>query len=136
MNRFVIYLIFILILLTCIGNVFASDKYLFQSKQQANQFFELTHEFRCLVCQNETIEASYAPLAVDLRNQIYKMILQGKSSSTIKSYLVSRYGDFILFKPPFNRITFFLWVSPILFLFIGFLFVYFLNRREHKLLQH
>ncbi|MCM2326859.1 MAG: cytochrome c-type biogenesis protein CcmH [Lysobacter sp.] len=72
----------------------------------------IAHELRCLVCQNQTIADSDAPLAVDLRQQTRKMIAEGRSDDEIRSYMVERYGDFVLYKPPFNAATAFLWVAP------------------------
>ncbi len=72
----------------------------------------IAHELRCLVCQNQTIADSDAPLAVDLRRQTRVMIAAGKSDDEIRSYMVERYGDFVLYKPPFNAATAFLWVAP------------------------
>jgi cytochrome c-type biogenesis protein CcmH len=72
----------------------------------------IAHELRCLVCQNQTIADSDAPLAVDLRQQTRAMIAAGKSDDEIRAYMVERYGDFVLYKPPFNAATAFLWVAP------------------------
>jgi cytochrome c-type biogenesis protein CcmH len=72
----------------------------------------IAHELRCLVCQNQTIADSDAPLAVDLRRQTRAMIAAGKSDEEIRGYMVDRYGDFVLYKPPFNAATAVLWVAP------------------------
>lgn len=72
----------------------------------------IAHELRCLVCQNQTIADSDAPLAVDLRRQTRAMIAAGKSDEEIRGYMVERYGDFVLYKPPFNALTAVLWVAP------------------------
>jgi cytochrome c-type biogenesis protein CcmH len=72
----------------------------------------IAHELRCLVCQNQTIADSDAPLAVDLRRQTRAMIAAGKSDEEIRGYMVERYGDFVLYKPPFNAATAVLWVAP------------------------
>jgi cytochrome c-type biogenesis protein CcmH len=72
----------------------------------------IAHELRCLVCQNQTIADSDAPLAVDLRQQTRKMIAEGRSDDEIRAYMVERYGDFVLYKPPFNVVTAVLWVAP------------------------
>jgi len=72
----------------------------------------IAHELRCLVCQNQTIADSDAPLAVDLRRQTRAMIAAGKSDDEIRGYMVERYGDFVLYKPPFNAATAVLWVAP------------------------
>lgn len=80
----------------------------------------IAHELRCLVCQNQTIADSNAPLAVDLRQQVRGMIGAGKSDDEIRSYMVERYGDFVLYKPPFNAVTAVLWVGPGLLIVAGF----------------
>ena len=72
----------------------------------------LGEELRCLVCQNQTIADSNAPLALDLRNQIRTQIAQGRSDTQIRDYMVERYGDFVLYRPPFKGTTALLWVGP------------------------
>jgi cytochrome c-type biogenesis protein CcmH len=80
---------------------------------------DLAEELRCLVCQNQTIADSNAPLALDLRNQIRTQISQGRSDDQIRAYMVERYGDFVLYKPPFKASTAILWLAPALLLAIG-----------------
>lgn len=77
------------------------------------RFNHLTQEIRCLVCQNQNIADSNAPLASDLRKKIHHMIIEKKSDHEIKEYLVSRYGEYILLKPRLIRMTFLLWFFPI-----------------------
>jgi cytochrome c-type biogenesis protein CcmH len=72
----------------------------------------LAHELRCLVCQNQTIADSNADLAVDLRIQIREQIQAGKTDQQIKDYMVARYGDFVLYRPPVQSNTVLLWVAP------------------------
>jgi cytochrome c-type biogenesis protein CcmH len=79
----------------------------------------LAHELRCLVCQNQTIADSSAPLAVDLRQQIRAQIAQGRSDSQIRDYMVERYGDFVLYNPPFKATTAVLWGAPLLLIVVG-----------------
>ncbi len=81
---------------------------------------DLGEDLRCLVCQNQTLADSEAPLAQDLRNEIRGLIRQGKSDDEIRAYLVDRYGDFVLYKPPFKPITVLLWVGPFALLVLGF----------------
>ena len=91
----------------------------------------LAEELRCLVCQNQTIADSHAELAVDLRRQIREQIAQGRSDSQIIDYMVERYGDFVLYRPPFKATTILLWAGPFIFLIAGFYFLLrFLRRRE------
>ena len=79
----------------------------------------LAHELRCLVCQNQTIADSNAPLAVDLRNQIREQLQAGKSEQDVIDFMVARYGDFVLYRPPLKAITVLLWAGPFLFLLLG-----------------
>ena len=76
-------------------------------------------ELRCLVCQNETLANSNATLALDLRNQIRGMIAAGQSDDEIRTYLVDRYGDFVLYRPPFKPVTVLLWAGPFALLAVG-----------------
>lgn len=73
---------------------------------------ELSQTLRCLVCQNETIAASRAPLAIDLRNQVREQLAAGKSEKEVVDFLVTRYGDFVLYTPPFRASTLLLWLGP------------------------
>lgn len=72
----------------------------------------LSQTLRCLVCQNETIAASRAPLAIDLRNQVREQLAAGKSEKEVVDFLVGRYGDFVLYTPPFRASTLLLWLGP------------------------
>ena len=73
---------------------------------------ELSHKLRCLVCQNQSIAESNAPLAVDLRDQVREQLAAGKSKDEVIEYLVDRYGDFVLYEPPFKAATALLWLGP------------------------
>jgi cytochrome c-type biogenesis protein CcmH len=79
----------------------------------------LAHELRCLVCQNQTLAESNAPLAVDLRNQIREQLQGGASEQDVIDFMVARYGDFVLYRPPFKATTIALWVGPFLLLALG-----------------
>jgi cytochrome c-type biogenesis protein CcmH len=79
----------------------------------------LAEELRCLVCQNQTIADSNAPLAVDLRNQIRTQVAQGRSDDEIRAYMVDRYGDFVLYRPPMRATTVLLWAGPFVFIALG-----------------
>ena len=93
---------------------------------------ELAEQLRCLVCQNQTIADSNAELAVDLRRQIREQIAQGKSDSEITGFMVERYGDFVLYRPPVKPTTLLLWLGPpvLLLAAIGFLLRYLRARRK------
>lgn len=80
---------------------------------------ELSHKLRCLVCQNQSIAESHAPLAVDLRDQVREQFVAGRDENQIVDYLVARYGDFVLYEPPFKAATLVLWLGPLLLLLAG-----------------
>ena len=91
----------------------------------------LASELRCLVCQNQTLADSNAPLAMDLRNQIREKMQQGASERDIVDYMVSRYGDFVLYRPPFKATTMLLWTGPALLMIAGLAVLFFrLARRR------
>jgi len=92
----------------------------------------LSSELRCLVCQNQTIADSNAELAVDLRNEIREKIQTGMSDAEIKEFMVSRYGDFVLYRPPVKNTTLILWVGPFLLLAVGGSVLYFNLKRRRK----
>ena len=79
----------------------------------------LAEDLRCLVCQNESLAGSHAALAEDLRREIRAQMKAGKDDREVIAYLTDRYGDFVLYKPPFKPVTWLLWLGPVLFLGIG-----------------
>ncbi len=83
---------------------------------------EVSNELRCLVCQNQTIADSNADLAVDLKNQVRQQLSEGRSKQEILRYMTERYGDFVLYKPPFNAATVMLWVGPFLLMLLGLIY--------------
>ncbi|MBO6472094.1 MAG: cytochrome c-type biogenesis protein CcmH [Pelagibacteraceae bacterium] len=95
----------------------------------------ISKNIRCLVCQNQSIDESSAPLAKDLRILIRKKIKQGNSDEEIYDFLTERYGDFILLNPPFKISTLFLWILPFVFLAVG-IFVIFLHNNKSKKLDY
>jgi cytochrome c-type biogenesis protein CcmH len=90
------------------------DTYSFTSSADAARFQALTSTIRCVVCQNQSINDSNAPLANDLREKVYRMVLAHQSDDEIKSWLVKRYGEFILLEPRFNKLTIMLWLFPLM----------------------
>ena len=95
-----------------------ADPKLADPVQQAT-YERITSEVRCLVCQNQTIADSTAPLAADLRRQIHAQIAAGQTEEEIKLYLLARYGDFVLYRPRFKPSTAVLWLAPALLLLLG-----------------
>jgi len=89
----------------------------------------LANELRCLVCQNQTLADSNAPLAVDLRREIRSQLAAGASEQDVMDFMVARYGDFVLYRPPFKASTVLLWAGPFLFLIAG---IWLLLRRVRR----
>ena len=103
--------------------VFAQEPMVFESQQQQDRFDKLTQELRCLVCQNQNLADSDAPLAHDLRREVHEMLQSGQSNEQIKQFLVARYGDFVLYRPPVQQNTWLLWLAPLILLLGGALVV-------------
>ena len=82
---------------------------------------KLTSELRCLVCQNQSLADSHADLAIDLKNQVRSQMQAGRSDAEIRAYMVARYGDFVLYDPPFKPSTLLLWAGPFALLVVGLL---------------
>lgn len=93
----------------------------------------ITSELRCLVCQNETIATSSAGLAEDLRREVREMLRRGDSNEQILKYMTDRYGDFVLYRPPFKATTALLWAGPALLLAGGVLVLVMVLRRRSRL---
>jgi len=113
----------------------AVDSRQLSDPKQQESYEALTKELRCLVCQNQTIADSNAELAGDLRRQVYEMLQQGKTEQEIIRFMTDRYGDFVLYKPPFEGKTSLLWIAPVVFLFMGLMMVFFVIRRKRTTAQ-
>ncbi|HKJ16812.1 MAG TPA: cytochrome c-type biogenesis protein [Xanthomonadales bacterium] len=111
--------IVLFLFLACALSLNASEPLEFESAEQEKRFKTLATELRCLVCQNQTISDSDAPLAQDLRQEIYDMMIAGRTDDEIKEFMVARYGDFVLYRPPVQSNTIVLWLMPLLLLLIG-----------------
>ena len=94
---------------------------------------KLAEELRCLVCQNESLAGSHAELAEDLRKEIRAQMKAGKNDKEVIEYLTTRYGDFVLYRPPFKPLTYLLWLGPVLFLGIGGAIWYFTLKKRRAL---
>jgi len=94
------------------------------------RFQSLAKELRCLVCQNQSLFDSPAELAADFRREIRAMMREGKSDEEIKAFLVARYGDFVLFRPPVKAKTYALWAAPFILLGVGALALLVMARRR------
>ncbi len=102
----------------------------FDDPARADLYDHLLEEIRCLVCQNQSLSDSNAELAQDLRNEIIAMIRDGKSEQDIKAFLVERYGDFVLYRPPLQENTWLLWVGPFLLLLVGIVVAIVIVKRQ------
>ncbi len=109
----------ILLLLVSLGVVAGIEPRSFDDPEKETLYRHLVGEMRCLVCQNESLAASNADLAQDLREEIYEMVLAGRSEQEIIDYMVQRYGDFVLYRPPVKPETWPLWAGPGLLLLIA-----------------
>ena len=87
--------------------------------EQEQRYHDLLHELRCLVCQNQSLAESDAGLAADLRDQVKVMIIEGADDNEIFKFMTERYGDFVLYEPPFKPQNYLLWIAPFLLLVIG-----------------
>jgi cytochrome c-type biogenesis protein CcmH len=95
------------------------------------RMIHITEELRCLVCQNESLAGSHADLAEDLRREVRGLIREGKSDDEVKEFLVSRYGDFVLYRPPMKATTALLWLGPFVLAIVGLIaLILYLRRRS------
>jgi cytochrome c-type biogenesis protein CcmH len=112
----------------------AQEPLVFDDPAQEARYRQLTGELRCVVCQNQNLADSDAPLAQDLRQEIYNMMQTGQSNEQIKTFLVDRYGDFVLYRPAMEGNTLALWLMPGVLLGVGAIAVFFTVRnRKQKL---
>lgn len=130
MKRFAIAIVFLLT--ASVQAEVAEEPLVFADQAQEDRFAELTRELRCLVCQNQTLADSDAPLAQDLRKEIHQMIQAGSSDEEIKTFLVDRYGDFVLYRPPVAGSTLGLWLLPALLLAGGAIVVFLVVKRSGR----
>ncbi|HIE48759.1 MAG TPA: cytochrome c-type biogenesis protein CcmH [Gammaproteobacteria bacterium] len=107
------------------------ELYPFDNIQDEIRFNRLIEDYRCPKCQSSNLSGSNAPIAKDLKLEIYKLIKKGNKDDEIAEFLTQRYGNFILYKPPFITSTYILWIGPFAFLFC-ILICIFLIRRSHK----
>ena len=119
-------------LMLAIASVLADgpvDIYQFDNDEQQRRYKSLIEEFRCPKCLNTNNAGSDAPIAQDLRRTVHRLVVEEDfADDEVKSYLQARYGDFVLYKPPFNERTWLIWVAPFAILFIGLFVLYRLQR--------
>jgi cytochrome c-type biogenesis protein CcmH len=115
-----------------LGNAFAKDAApLADDPVTEQRLISISEEMRCLVCQNESLAGSRSDLANDLRREIRILIKEGKSDNQIRSFMVERYGDFVLYRPPVKPVTWLLWIGPFVILGLGIIgLLMYLRRRN------
>ena len=130
--------IFIIIISICLIQFLVNNSYtvepdeVLKDPKQELRARNISKNIRCMVCQNQSIDESIAPLAKDLRILIRNKIKDGKQDKEIYKFLTDRYGDFILLKPPFKLSTLLLWLLPLVFFAIGILLVFLHNKRSKQ----
>ena len=126
-------LMLLLLLLFPLAGLAAVDAYQFDDAQKEARFKQLIDELRCLVCQNQNLADSNAELAQDMRRLTYEMVQRGESNEQIVTFMVQRYGDFVLYRPPLKNSTVMLWVGPFLILGVAVLvLIVFIRRRSRE----
>jgi len=117
------YLFVVLLVMPFTVQANSIEVYTFDNEEQEKVYQSLIEDLRCLVCQNQNIAESNAELANDMRRKTYEMIKQGKTEKEISEFMVTRYGDFVLYRPPFKPMTWLLWFGPVIVFIIGMIFV-------------
>jgi len=122
-----------LLMLLASANTYAGiEVHTFDSPQQEADYKQLINELRCLVCQNQNIADSNADLAKDLRREIYGMISNGQDREQIVRFMTDRYGDFVMYRPPFKTSTAVLWAGPFVLLGLGVIgLLLFIRKRKN-----
>lgn len=132
MKRLVSTLLSSIFIVVCFGSQVSAleDKFHFDSPQQSALFLELTKELRCPKCQNQNIADSDAMIAVDLRRKVYELLQKGYDEGQVIDYMKQRYGDFVYYQPPVNPMTIWLWLLPVLFIFVALAGVIITRKRQ------
>mgnify|MGYP001817316650 CR=1 FL=1 len=117
------YLLVVFMMLSVSVQAGSIEAYSFDNREQEKIYHSLIEDLRCLVCQNQNIAESNSELAKDMRRKTHEMVLQGKSEKEISAFMVTRYGDFVLYRPPFEPMTWLLWFGPLIIFAIGLIFV-------------
>jgi len=137
-KNFLFTKIFILIIAIYLTQFFSGNSYgvdpdeILQDHKQELRARNISKNIRCMICQNQSIDESNAPLAKDLRILIRNKIKEGKNNEEIYKFLTDRYGDFILLKPPLKLSTLALWLLPFIFFIIGIFVVFWHNKKSKK----
>ena len=127
-----VFTVLMIMMLISVANA-RIEEHQFDNAEQEQRYHFLIDELRCLVCQNQNLADSNAELAQDLREQVYLMIKNGDSNENIINFMVSRYGDFVLYRPPLKPTTYMLWVGPFIILLIALIVVVqFIRKRQQS----
>ena len=135
-KNFLFTKVFVSIIFICLMQFFSINSYgvdpdeILKNKKQELRARDISKNIRCMICQNQSIDESNAPLAKDLRILIRNKIKEGKNNEEIYKFLTDRYGDFILLKPPVKLSTLALWVLPFIFFVIGVFIVFSHNKKS------
>ncbi len=132
-NLFLIFSFFSFFLVCVLSANAAIEVYQFDNDSQQERFNDLSDQLRCPMCLNSNLSGSDAPIAADLRAEIYEQILDGRSNDQIIDFMTQRYGDFINYRPPLNSGTFLLWFGPLILLLAGMLIVWRMGKNSQKL---
>jgi cytochrome c-type biogenesis protein CcmH len=127
-----VFTVLMIMMLISVANA-RIEEHQFDNAEQEQRYHFLIDELRCLVCQNQNLADSNAELAQDLRQQVYLMIKNGDTNENIINFMVSRYGDFVLYRPPLKPTTYMLWVGPFIILLIALIVVVqFIRKRQQS----
>ena len=138
-KNFLFTKVFISIIFICLMQFFSINSYgvdpdeILKNKKQESRARDISKNIRCMICQNQSIDESNAPLAKDLRILIRNKIKEGKNNEEIYKFLTDRYGDFILLKPPVKLSTLALWCLPFIFFVMGVFIVFSHNKKSKKI---
>lgn len=127
MKRGLILLIGLFLTLSAVAG---TEQFEFETSEQEARFISLSTELRCLVCQNQSLADSNAGLAQDLREEVYKLLKEGRTNQQIIDFLVSRYGDFVLYDPPLKLGTLMLWFGPLFILIFAGVVVFGMIKKQ------
>jgi len=117
-----------------LNSMAAIDTYEFSGDEERARYRVLVEELRCPKCQNQNLADSNAPIAMDLRREIYRLLKEGQTDAQIVEYLVARYGDFVRYSPPLNANTLLLWLGPLGLLAGGAVLLRLIVRRKQRVL--
>lgn len=121
---------YILLLFVAAKASAAIDPYEFDNETQRERYQHFIEDLRCPKCQNQNLAGSDAPIANDLRHELQRLLKEGKTDSEIVEFMVSRYGEFILYQPPFDKKTAVLWLAPVAFFVVGIIVLMNVARRR------